>query len=412
MPAQFFRPPPLRRRYLTSDWKSLRREGDVASRELLPSTPLSEASAAAGRVVVVVLSGLRLDALTKHAGLKGWVDGEVAAKRVGSGMNCTLRTTTPSLSLPAWVALLTGVQPEVHGLLGNRGPRSYVLVAALIDVGAQRVGSVGGDAVVVDLVRSKVAPLQVTRRHCHHHHHPPPPPPPPPPPHLLPSLPLQGDGSVSSAYEKFEALTADADAADGRREDAFMAALDGDARLVLAQFSEINTAGHLDGVQFSGDSYDETKPYSLAIDSKVALLQRAVDKIDDRSDVPTTLLVLSDHGHLDRGGAGGTSAAERDVPFLARRAGSWGAPLAGYELCPEETRMVDVAPTVAALLGLPVPRHSQGRLLLNLFVHNTTAVSAAGAGAAAHGAARARRALGARFGAGAAEGGGGGGGHV
>ena len=158
-----------------------------------------------------------------------------------------------------------------------------------------------------------------------------------------------------------------------------MAALDGDARLVLAQFSEINTAGHLDGVQFSGDSYDETKPYSLAIDSKVALLQKAVDKIDDRSDVPTTLLVLSDHGHLDRGGAGGTSAAERDVPFLARRAGSWGAPLAGYELCPEETRMVDVAPTVAALLGLPVPRHSQGRLLLNLFVHNTTAVSAAGA---------------------------------
>ena len=158
-----------------------------------------------------------------------------------------------------------------------------------------------------------------------------------------------------------------------------MAALDGDARLVLAQFSEINTAGHLDGVQFSGDSYDETKPYSLAIDSKVALLQRAVDKIDARSDVPTTLLVLSDHGHLDRGGAGGTSAAERDVPFLARRAGSWGAPLAGYELCPEETRMVDVAPTVAALLGLPVPRHSQGRLLLNLFVHNTTAVSAAGA---------------------------------
>ena len=67
-----------------------------------------------------MLSGLRLDALTKHAGLKGWVDGEVAAQRVGSGMTCTLRTTTPSLSLPAWVALLTGVQPEVHGLLGNR----------------------------------------------------------------------------------------------------------------------------------------------------------------------------------------------------------------------------------------------------------------------------------------------------
>ena len=137
----------------------------------------------------------------------------------------------------------------------------------------------------------------------------------------------------------------------------------------MAQFSEINTAGAL-GVQFNGDSYDETKAYSLAIDSKVALLQRAVDKIDDRSDVPTTLLVLSDHGHLDRGGAGGTSAAERDVPFLARR-GVVGGAARGVRAVPEETRMVDVAPTVAAP-RLPVPRHSQGRLLLNLFVHNTT----------------------------------------
>ena len=160
-------------RYLTSDWKSLRREGDVASRELLPSTPLSEASAAAGRVVVVVLSGLRLDALTKHAGLKGWVDGEVAAQRVGSGMNCTLRTTTPSLSLPAWVALLTGVQPEVHGLLGNRGPPELTYSSLLSLTSELNVSAVSvGTPWFVDLVRSKVAPLQVTRRHHHRHHHP------------------------------------------------------------------------------------------------------------------------------------------------------------------------------------------------------------------------------------------------
>ena len=134
----------------------------MASRELLPSTPLSEASAAAGRVVVVVLSGLRLDALTKHAGLKGWVDGEVAAQRVGSGMNCTLRTTTPSLSLPAWVALLTGVQPEVHGLLGNRGPPELTYSSLLSLTSELNVSAVSvGTPWFVDLVRSKVAPLQV-----------------------------------------------------------------------------------------------------------------------------------------------------------------------------------------------------------------------------------------------------------
>ena len=149
------RPPSRRVPHLRLEVCVARRRG---LRELLPSTPLSEASAAAGRIVVVVLSGLRLDALTKHAGLKGWVDGEVAAKRVGSGMVHAAHDDAKPLA--AGVGRAVDRRPA-RGARPPRQPRpsGAHVPRCLIDVGAQRVGGVGGDAVVC-------RPRAVEGRHC------------------------------------------------------------------------------------------------------------------------------------------------------------------------------------------------------------------------------------------------------
>ncbi|MFI6496519.1 alkaline phosphatase family protein [Nonomuraea typhae] len=60
-----------------------------------------------------------------------------------------------------------------------------------------------------------------------------------------------------------------------------------------------------------------------------------------------TVLVTTDHGHLDQGGHGGTSAAERTTFVLAARLGE---NLGGRAL--PEAALVDVAPTALAQLGL------------------------------------------------------------
>ncbi|WP_049567002.1 alkaline phosphatase family protein [Nonomuraea sp. SBT364] len=60
-----------------------------------------------------------------------------------------------------------------------------------------------------------------------------------------------------------------------------------------------------------------------------------------------TVIVTTDHGHVDEGGHGGTTDEERTVFVIAARLGE---DLGGVEL--PEARLVDVAPTALAELGI------------------------------------------------------------
>ncbi|WP_205315780.1 alkaline phosphatase family protein [Nonomuraea lactucae] len=60
-----------------------------------------------------------------------------------------------------------------------------------------------------------------------------------------------------------------------------------------------------------------------------------------------TVLITTDHGHVDEGGHGGVSAAERTVFVIANRLGD---DLGGASL--GAPRLVDVAPTVLAVFGV------------------------------------------------------------
>ena len=73
---------------------------------------------------------------------------------------------------------------------------------------------------------------------------------------------------------------------------------------------------------------------------------------------------------------GGTCFARYDTPLLAYRAGS---DLRARSLVETPSgdaclggtlSMVDLAPSIAGLLGMPVPRHSQGRYIGHVFDHD------------------------------------------
>jgi len=87
------------------------------------------------------------------------------------------------------------------------------------------------------------------------------------------------------------------------------------------------------------------------------MLRRALSAIDLAR---ATVIVTADHGHVASGGHGGSEREVSNVPLV----------LAGRGIVPGATardaQLIDVAPTVAALLGIPAPRHAEGRALVEL----------------------------------------------
>jgi Metalloenzyme superfamily len=109
---------------------------------------------------------------------------------------------------------------------------------------------------------------------------------------------------------------------------------------------DVDRAGHAEGV---GETYRAT---AGAVDR---MLRAAVASLDLST---TTVIVTADHGHVAPGGHGGIEREVAHVPLI----------LAGKGVVPgaqiRDPRLIDVAPTVAALLGVPAPGHAEGRALV------------------------------------------------
>lgn len=120
----------------------------------------------------------------------------------------------------------------------------------------------------------------------------------------------------------------------------------GGYHLVLIHIDQVDYAGHHEG----GPRDPRWNEAARRADDLIAEIAAALDLSQD------TLVVLSDHGQIDRGGHGGTEAVVLTEPFILAgagvRPGNYG-----------DVQMVDVAPTLAALLGANLPAASQGRVL-------------------------------------------------
>jgi len=115
---------------------------------------------------------------------------------------------------------------------------------------------------------------------------------------------------------------------------------------------------HIDQVDYAG--HHEGGPLDVRWNEAAGRADELIEQIGATLDYSQdTLLVASDHGQIDRGGHGGNEQVTLTEPFLlvgvGVKAGDYG-----------DVDMVDVAPTVSALLGINLPASSQGRVLMDM----------------------------------------------
>jgi hypothetical protein len=148
----------------------------------------------------------------------------------------------------------------------------------------------------------------------------------------------------ASYYTPGEDAAADADVMQ-----AAMPMLLGDYQLVLIHLDQVDFAGHHQG----GPLNPNWDAAAEKTDEDVSAIASLLDLNQD------TLVVLSDHGQIDSGGHGGPEAVTLLEPFI----------MAGAAVIPGEyadIQQVDVAPTMAALLGSNIPASSQGTVLTKM----------------------------------------------
>jgi len=217
------------------------------------------------------------------------------------GRDYMLTVPQPSLSYPNWTTILSGAPPEVSGVVTNSWT-GRVRVETLVDT-AER-----SEVPYAFVGPSDFEGLYGISR---------------------------ADASFFRAWQK-EYLTATyVDAA-------LRIAEEDSPRLMIVHLPDADEAGH----DFGGASSRYTQT-TARIDAD---LRHLVEGLQDGA---TTFLVVADHGHIDTGGHGGWEPEAVRVPLV----------MAGPGIAiadPATARLEDVAPTVAALAGLPVPRWSMG----------------------------------------------------
>jgi predicted AlkP superfamily pyrophosphatase or phosphodiesterase len=281
-------------------------------------------SAAIDRVVLVVLDGLRPDAvdafdLTHVA--------DLAARGAATFTACTV---TPSVTAAAMASLFTGVAPARHGVVSDRfhvprrhgpiDPLPRVLAAAGF-ASSVFIGSV--PRLYAGLARQIARQLGVERAVC--------------------------SGETARAI----VATARATLAEQRR------------GLIVMHWPDADRAGHEHG--WMSRAYEAG---ARAMDAALGDLVSALSRDDD---VGTLVIALADHGG---GGAvvndhDSTHPADQTIPIILAGAGVEAGPLA------DAVTLLDVPPTVLWALGVACPSTYEGRALVEGFIPLTVPVVAA-----------------------------------
>ncbi len=268
--------------------------------------------AAAHRVVLVSVDGLRADALER------WSPPALLRMAEEGALAPRARTVVPSLTTPATLSLLTGVGPATHGVWGEE--LAYTDGMAALSPPFRRALDQG---LATAAFTSSPGPLDALRDalQCR----------------LalgLDSLTMAGSGAAGVVD------AAAADLADPHR------------RLVFLELPDPDEAGHAQG--FTSDAYGRAV---LAADSAVARILALVPE-------GTLVVVTSDHGGGGAWGArltGSDAPADVDVPLLL-----WGPRVdPGVRL--DGGSILDVAPTLLWALGMAPPLGYEGHALLGAF---------------------------------------------
>lgn len=349
-------------------------------------------------VMMVILDGTRADRITKNQAFHDFVfHPDVLVDSWHSRVSAAL----PSMSVPNWLTLLLGATPERHGTMGNLLVPETSFDSLFREVKLHPPPQADPQELYYwagltaspwmgEIVRSQ-----------------------------LPFM--RGDGTIATSYNaNGRANSADAaDNARGRVAVDMVQMRDKPYTWTLTHFSDVDIQGHTYGVSTEFNT-DDT--YQSALANKTALLWNIVKAMNATAASTGrrfTLVITADHGHVDRGGHGSVGANLINVPLivwspgsgLGERVRAWhgasyaepadgAAPgvaqpasadaAAGTTWYPAfkrddgtELLNVDVTASIAALLGVPAPRQSQGvpidEIMLLLADASTGASPSAGA---------------------------------
>lgn len=289
----------------------------------------------ARRIYLVIVDGLRADRSYELP----YVD-ELRRR----GVDLEVTSHYPTWSRPNYVSILTGVPPSASGVRTNHHA-TPVLLDSLMDR-----AHAAGLRVAVATDYDNLPRLFLRRRGDLHK-----------PRALVEPIHLDPDDPVFSENREPVAIAGpDADLVSpfddaryapwpGGFAEAGAALVADRAELVVLLVGAVDLAGHSSGA--ASPRYREA---ALAADHALALALANIDLTKD------AVVITADHGHTDRGGHGGIEPEVRMVPLVLAGAGVEPG-TAVYD-----GRLIDVAPTVAALLGIPAPGHGLGRTLAEL----------------------------------------------
>jgi hypothetical protein len=258
------------------------------------------------RVILVLMDGLREDT-SLHAGTMPFLN--ILRE---NGAWATMHSQPPSYSAPGYSVLITGAWPELSdGPVMNPLTRDFPAISQdNIFSAVHRLGT--GLTAVSGYTWFKLIPENVVDESFH----------------------TEGENN-----------SADRDVVDAAIP--WLASLQ--YQLILIHIDQIDYAGHHEGGP-------RDRRWAEAATRADTLLGEISSYLDLGKD---TIIVLSDHGHIDQGGHGGIEP-ETLTEFVVM-AGS-GINAGRFA----EIQMADIAPTIAILLGANIPASNQGRGLLNM----------------------------------------------
>jgi hypothetical protein len=251
------------------------------------------------------------------------------------GAAATMGVRTPSYSVPGWTVLMTGAWTEVHGGLAMNPP----VVAEAPAWSEDSVFRAAHDAGL----RTGVSGTDWF-------------------------TPLIPPTDLTTSFFVHE----ETDAADQASTDAAIRMIGGDqVDFLLVHLNEVDHAGHHSG----GGTSPAWRAAATKADARLRAIAGALDLSRD------TLVVFSDHGHLDQGGHGGPEDIVVRSPLVLAGSGVRAGASAGGGSATARDPMVidaqqtDLAPTLAVLLGTRVLGAAQGQALTGLLTLDSTATA-------------------------------------
>lgn len=284
-----------------------------------PPAPAAPASTAlSGRVVFVLVDALREDTSLKPDAMP------FLAELRTRGASATMHSRPPSFSAPAYTVLFTGAWPDLSdGPALNLAYDQYsAWTQDNLFSAAHRAG-----------LSTAVSGFNWFEK-------------------LIPQ-----EAVAASFYTAGEDAAADRAVVDA----ALPWLANGKYQLILIHLDQVDYAGHHEG----GPRDPRWDAAATRVDDHLREIAATLDLGRD------TLLVVSDHGQIDRGGHGGQDPITLIEPFVLVGAGvkpgSYG-----------DVNQVDVAPTLAVLLGANIPATAQGRALAEMLALTADQTTAAG----------------------------------